>query len=340
MATIKDVAELAKVSTATVSRVINNHPSVTVETRDNVHKAMDKLCYLPSRSAIQLNGKKSGILAALVPNLSNPHFDELVMTLEEEARYYGMNLIIKTHQNDIRVEKSAIQNLISLGVEGLFWVPTSNEAAMADLLQRSSINTVVVTQRSKFFDSVLVDSRVGASLAAQHLIDLGYNNIGFIGQQVVDDEKFSVFNRCLEQNGLAIDAQNLLWVNKGSGESLMEQTEDVYNISRAIINNPQPNRAYWIYNDVFAVSLVRQLADAGVKVPEDIAVISFDDTYLSQLLNITSVTQPIREIGRLAYNMIRTPQTCEEINCIELRPRLVARETTLNIRKTQVNYLK
>ncbi|EGR3933381.1 TPA: LacI family DNA-binding transcriptional regulator [Vibrio cholerae] len=337
MATIKDVAKLANVSTATVSRVINNHPSVTVETRENVHKAMDELCYLPSKSAIQLNGKKSGILGALVPNLSNPHFHELVMTLEEEVRYYGMSLIVKTHQNDTRVEKASLQSMVSLGVEGLFWVPTSNESSMVDLLHRSAVKTVVITQRSKFFDSVLVDNRLGASLAAQHLIELGYHNIGFIGQENVDDEKFSVFNRCLEQNGLKVDPRNLLWVNKGAGETLMEQTEDVQKTVASIVENIQSNLAFWVYNDVFAVSLIRQLSEVGINVPDDLALISLDDTYLSQLLNITSVTQPIREIARLAFNLIREKKRTNEIKCIELRPRLIARETTLKLNKTMIS---
>ncbi len=145
--------------------------------------------------------------------------------------------------------------MISLGIEGLFWVPTSNEPAMVDLLQRSSARTVVITQRSKFFDSVLVDNRLGALLAAQHLIELGYNNIGFIGQTNVDDEKYSVFNHCLEQNGLKVDSKNLLWVNKGAGESLIKQTEDVQKTVKAIVENFQSNLAFWVYNDVFAVCL-------------------------------------------------------------------------------------
>lgn len=87
MASIKDVATRAGVSTATVSRVINNHPSVTVETRRAVHEAMDFLCYVPNRNAVQLSGKCSGLIGVVVPNLINPHFCELLATLEEEARY-------------------------------------------------------------------------------------------------------------------------------------------------------------------------------------------------------------------------------------------------------------
>ena len=98
MASIKDVAKRAGVSTATVSRVLNNHPSVVAETRKVVREAMDYLCYVPSKSSFQLSGKCSGLIGVVVPNLVNPHFCELLATVEEKARYIGKSVIVKTHQ--------------------------------------------------------------------------------------------------------------------------------------------------------------------------------------------------------------------------------------------------
>lgn len=332
MATIKDVAKRANVSTATVSRVINNHSSVTTSTRNLVHRAMDELCYLPSKSAIQLSGKKSGLLGALVPNLSNPHFNELVMTLEQEARYYGMNLIVKTHQNDQRVEKAALDSFISLGIEGLFWVPTENEAELAENLNRSGIKTIVVTQRSKFFDSVLVDYRAGASLAAEHFFELGFTNIGFIGQKGVDYEKYSVLNQHLKQRGIEIKEANTIWIEKGLGENILDHSKDVISVVEDKIFNQSEHIAFWVYNDVFAVRLIKEIQEIGKSVPEDVSVISFDDTYLAHLMDITSITQPVKEMARIAYSHIESTNESNAIECIELAPRIVARGSSLAIK--------
>lgn len=336
MATIRDVAKKANVSTATVSRVINNHPSVTLETRELVHQAMDELSYLPSRSTIKLSGKKSGLLGALVPNLSNPHFNELVSTLEQEARYYGMNLIVKTHQNEAEMQKAAIKSFISLGAEALFWVPTEGESELVELVRRGGLETVVVTQRSKFFDSILVDSRKGAALAAQHFFELGFSNIGFIGQKSVDNEKLSVFTQCLAQRGLNINHNSIIWIDKGTGENVTDYGQGAAQAAEEICNQPQEHTALWIYNDVFAVRLVKELIERGKKIPQDVSLISFDDTYLAHLMNITSITQPIREIARLAYCHIRDRERDESIECIELEPRIVTRQSTLQLKVTTI----
>ena len=124
MASIKDVAKKAGVSTATVSRVLNNHPSVVPETRQAVRDAMDYLCYVPSKSAFQLSGKRSGLVAVVLPNLVNPHFCELLATFEEEARYIGKTVIVKTHQNQPQQDKQIIHTLIGMGIDCLLWVPT------------------------------------------------------------------------------------------------------------------------------------------------------------------------------------------------------------------------
>lgn len=186
MASLKDVASKAGVSTATVSRVINNHPSVSWEVRRKVHEAMNALSYLPNKSSISLEGKRSGLLGCIVPNLTNPHFSELIMTLEREARFYGMDLIVKTHCNQPEQESSALHSFIALGIEGLFWVPTEHEHELLDEVQRSGIATVVVTQRSKFFNSFLVDYNDGMRQAAAHIINGGWTRAGFIGQNTVD----------------------------------------------------------------------------------------------------------------------------------------------------------
>uniref|UniRef100_UPI0010333022 LacI family DNA-binding transcriptional regulator n=1 Tax=Klebsiella pneumoniae TaxID=573 RepID=UPI0010333022 len=119
MASIKDVAKRAGVSTATVSRVLNNHPSVVPETRQAVRDAMDYLCYVPSKSSFQLSGKCSGLIGVVLPNLVNPHFCEMLATVEEEARYIGKSVIVKTHQNQPQQDKHIMLTLVWMGIDSL-----------------------------------------------------------------------------------------------------------------------------------------------------------------------------------------------------------------------------
>lgn len=222
MASLKDVAQKAGVSTATVSRVINNHTSVSWDVRRRVHAAMNDLSYLPNKSSISLEGKRSGLLGCIIPNLTNPHFSELIMTLEREARFYGMDLIVKTHLNQPEQESAALNSFIALGIEGLFWVPTENEITMADIVKRSGIATAIVTQRSKFFSSFLVDYGNGMLQAAAHIKQSGWHYAGFVGQQTVDMEKYSVFKSAFDElaGTCHLDPDAVFWLEKGLGETL------------------------------------------------------------------------------------------------------------------------
>lgn len=174
MASIKDVAKRAGVSTATVSRVLNNHPSVVPETRQAVRDAMDYLCYVPSKSSFQLSGKCSGLIGVVLPNLVNPHFCELLATVEEEARYIGKSVIVKTHQNQPQQDKHIIQTLVGMGIDSLLWVPTEAEAELSEWLSITRIPVAVVTQVSRFFNSVSINQDRGAESIAEHFIHTGH----------------------------------------------------------------------------------------------------------------------------------------------------------------------
>ncbi|STR56775.1 LacI family transcriptional regulator [Klebsiella oxytoca] len=180
MASIKDVAKRAGVSTATVSRVLNNHPSVVAETRKAVREAMDYLCYVPSKSSFQLSGKCSGLIGVVVPNLVNPHFCELLATVEEEARYIGKSVIVKTHQNQPQQDKHIIHTLVGMGIDSLLWVPTEAEAGLSEWLTITRIPVVVVTQVSRFFNSVSINQDRGAESIAEHFIHTGHVAFGFV----------------------------------------------------------------------------------------------------------------------------------------------------------------
>ncbi|MEQ0227439.1 LacI family DNA-binding transcriptional regulator [Klebsiella sp. 141198] len=334
MASIKDVAIKAGVSTATVSRVLNNHPSVAPETRKAVREAMDFLCYVPSKSAFQLSGKCSGLIAVVLPNLVNPHFCELLATFEEEARYIGKTVIVKTHQNQPQLDKQIIYTLISMGIDSLLWVPTEAESELAEWLIATNIPVAVVTLVSRFFNSVSIDQSKGAEVIAEHFIQTGHTTFGFVAQEGADNRKVFSWAKRITAQGLTIDKENQFWIAKGEGEKTSGHISILDDIIVRLAERINHCSSLWVYNDVAASYIIDGLKEKGISVPKDIAIASFDNTLLAQTKKITSVAQPISEIAHLAFQMINNETKQESIEMHEIVSRLIIRESSVSINIT------
>lgn len=334
MASIKDVAIKAGVSTATVSRVLNNHPSVAPETRKAVREAMDFLCYVPSKSAFQLSGKCSGLIAVVLPNLVNPHFCELLATFEEEARYIGKAVIVKTHQNQPQLDKQIIYTLISMGIDSLLWVPTEAESELAEWLIATNIPVAVVTLVSRFFNSVSIDQSKGAEVIAEHFIQTGHTTFGFVAQEGADNRKVFSWAKRITAQGLTIDKENQFWIAKGEGEKTSGHISILDDIIVRLAERINHCSSLWVYNDVAASYIIDGLKEKGISVPKDIAIASFDNTLLAQTKKITSVAQPISEIAHLAFQMINNETKQESIEMHEIVSRLIIRESSVSINIT------
>lgn len=331
MASIKDVAKRAGVSTATVSRVINNHPSVVPETRKAVHDAMDYLCYVPSKSAFQLSGKCSGLVGVVLPNLVNPHFCELLATFEEEARHIGKSVIVKTHQNQPQQDRQIIHTLIGMGIDSLLWVPTEAESELSGWLTITNIPIAVVTQVSRFFDSVSIDQSKGAENIAEHFMQTGHTSFGFIAQEGVDNRKVSSYSKKITSHGLIIAKDNQFWIPKGAGEKISAHISILDIIIEKLAVQYETCSCLLVYNDVAASYLIDGLKKKNITVPQNIAIASFDNTLLAQTKKITSIAQPINEIAHLAFQMVKNKSQKEGIKMHEIVYRLIIRESSINI---------
>ncbi len=336
MATIRDVAIRAGVSTATVSRVINNHPSATAKTRRVVHEAMDFLCYVPNRNAVQLSGKCSGLIGVVVPNLINPHFCDLLASLEEEARYVGKTILVKTHQNQPYQDRQLVRALAGMGIEALIWVPTEVESSLSEWLLATGINTAVVTQTSRFFNSVFNNQERGAETIAEHFIDIGRTRLGFIGQDGVDNRKMSAFCKKAQNHGYKVEKQHAYWIPKGDGENNRGHIHSLDKIVDSLISQMGKINGLFIYNDVAASYIIDNLRQRGVNIPGDISVASFDNTIIAQMMNITSIAQPINEMGKLAFELISSNEHKEHIDSIALTTRLIVRESSQGMTVTTI----
>lgn len=334
MASIKDVAKKAGVSTATVSRVLNNHPSVIPETRQAVRDAMDYLCYVPNKSAFQLSGKCSGLIGVVLPNLVNPHFCELLATFEEEARYIGKSIIVKTHQNQPQQDKNILRTLVGMGIDSLLWVPTEAESELAEWLSITSIPIAVVTQVSRFFDSVSIDQSKGAESIAEHFIQTGHTSFGFIAQEGVDNRKVSSYSKKIASYGLTLDKVNQFWIPKGESEKITEHISTLDAIINQLVTGENICTCLLVYNDVAASYIIDALREKNISIPQRISIASFDNTLLAQTKKITSIAQPINEIAHLAFQMVNNKSKRDNIEMYEIVSRLIIRESSVNINKT------
>lgn len=334
MVTMKQVAEKAKVSQATVSRVINGHPSVSLELRRQVMEWVDKLGYQPNKVAQSLAKNKSHLLGVIVPAVSNPYFSEIILSIDETASYYGYNILLCNTKGNIQKEKEVIKILQGHKVDGILLVPADVEASHLKTLKNEKLPIVIITRNIPGFDSVSVDHGKGVSIVVDHLINLGHTNILFAGNQ--RDEKFRVFEKRVLEKGLKFGSYNLNnlieineWLELNSHQAY-EQTK------KYLLENKLRATAIFACNDIAAFGVMQAIKEQGLKIGKDIALVGFDNTFLASIISprLTSVAQPTKEIGRIAIeialNRINKKLEGEPIN-ISLEPRLIVRESSLGI---------
>jgi len=334
MATIKDIAKKAGVSSATVSRVLNGHPCVRPEVRRTVMEWVEKLGYQPNFVARGLATKKSHLIGVIIREISNPFFAEVVQAIEEAATQNGYSIVLCNTNGNLQREKESVAILLSRQVEGLLLVPAFEEETYLRSLRNKRTNVVIITLPSKWFDWVAVDHREGGRIVAKHLIGLGHTEFAFVGKE--EDEKFKGFCEELEKAGLRIPQENLL-KTKGCGE--LTSHEAYHRLREYMTKYGKPRfSAIFAYNDLAAFGVMQALEEVGVKVGKDVALVGFDNTFLANLVrpSLTSVAQPTAEIGRIGMELLlkRIRGVCDDRPTgISLQPRLVVRESTLGISK-------
>lgn len=303
MANIQEVAKRAGVSSTTVSHVINNTRVVTPETRQRVETAMRELGFRPNALARSLRRGHSHTLGLILPDSSNPFFAEVGRSLEAAAFASGYSVILGNAEGDLDRERFYVDTLYKKQVDGLVFVGAGDDPeAVAELLKRG-IPVVVVDRpmTGLAVDTVLIDNRAGGSLATRHLIELGHRRIGCLrGPSNLTPSADRVTGYCdaLAGAGLPYDASLVV---RGDFKA-----ESACHATMALLAGDDPPTAVFACNDVMAFGALRGAAKAGRRVPDDLAVVGFDDIELASygMLPLTTVAQPKAELGRLAVQML------------------------------------
>lgn len=320
--TMKEIAKLANVSQATVSRVINGNKSVNEEAAKRVLKVIEEVGFIPNNAAQTLKRSHSNIIGVCVTETFNPYFVELIDTLELEARKRGYNILLHNSKHNPITEWESIQNFIARQVDGIILVP--NGEYNIQRLNKLAIPTVIITKNRESLDSIGLDHMQAGKIAGENFIYAGHKKFGFIG--TVPDEKYLGYKSVLYENGFELNS--LINVKQTSTNNFLIQ-QDI----EAYFNQADRLDFTCVFaaNDIMALEFLKAAQKKGIRIPEDISLIGFDDTYLAKIMGISSIHQPIEEMVKttieILLNRIENEVSSEKIN-IQLAPTLIERKSS------------
>jgi LacI family transcriptional regulator len=331
MATIKDVARLAGVSVASVSRVLNNGPKVSKKTIEKVSKVMKDLNYTPNANARALVTQKSTTLGVVIPDLVDPFFASLANGVEQVARKNNKQLLLSTGLVTAESERQAINLLIERQCD----VMVVHSKKLSDQVLIDLANNVAgLVLIDRYIEDIAhrcvwLDNLEGGKIAARHLLALNHQNFACISSKhQIDDPllRLQGFQNELQSAGVDIEPNLIEY-----GEPTLQGGEMA---AQKLLASGKNFTALFVYNDAMAIGAISTLEDNGFKVPSDISVLGFDDVLLSRYSRpkLSTLNYPIEEMAMQAANIgLELSDKQVEINKnknYKHIPRLVKREST------------
>lgn len=306
--TVKDVAKLAGVSPKTVSNVINNNAArYSNETRQKVMTALETLNYHPNRAARYMRNGKIGILALAIPDISNPYFAGVASNIVAAAKSYGYTVMIEHTEGQAEQERLVVSRLASQTVDGVILnLMTLREEEIA--AEGDRIPLVLLGERASgtYYDRVVIDNTAASRAAIEHLIENGRRHIGVIG--VPNDEHDVMprlrFTGYLEALGAANVPFDPALVAEIPPASFTYQ--DGANCMRQLLSRGVRIDAVFCFNDRVALGAMRVLRENGFRIPEDVAVIGFDDIEEGQFAapSLTTIAPNKKILGDVAVSFL------------------------------------
>ena len=332
MATIKDVALQAGVSVTTVSHVVNDTRHVSAKVRERVELAIRELGYVPNAMARSLKSNTTSTLGMLIPNSSNPYFAEIVRIVEDRCFGAGYTLVLCNTDDEPRRQSVYLQVLAERRIDGLIVVSTGadEDDSLATQLRGLRIPTVLVDREiaAPACDLVETAHMQGGLLAVRHLLSLGHKRIACIGGPLgvtSSEQRIEGWRMALAETGSAPNADALLW--RGGFTS-----QGGYEAMHAILRTEQKPSAVFVCNDLMAIGALRAAHESGVRVPDELSIVGFDDIELSAYTSppLTTVAQPKERIGALAVDMLleRMGGKRRDARKVVLQPELRVRAST------------
>ena len=324
--TISDVAREAGVSLMTVSRVVNGKEEISPATRQRVLNVIEQMGYRPSGIARGLATQRTGTLGLVVPDMANPFFSDVARGAEDRARAAGYNIFVCNTDESPQREISALDSLEEKRVDGVVLCSSRlhDDGLRAALDHHPA--AVLVNRRLEVYhvDAVLLADREGAQAATQHLIRSGHRAVGFLAGPLTSyssQQRSKGYRAALATAGITVNPD---WVRPCSYE-----VEDGREAARVLLSDHPELTALFCYNDLVAIGALQACADLGRRVPDDLAIVGFDDIPMADLVipPLTTCHVPRYDLGDQAMRLLlkRIDGFAEICSEIVLPPELVVR---------------
>jgi len=329
MATIKDVARIAGVSTTTVSHVINKTRFVAEATQEKVMQAVKELNYAPSAVARSLKCNTTRTIGMLVTQSTNPFFAEVVDGVESYCYRQGYTLILCNTGGIYEKQRDYIRMLAEKRVDGILVMCSDLTEELREMLDsHADIPKVIMDwgPESSQADKIIDNSEEGGYLATKYLIDHGHTDIACLSGHLDKSackERIAGYKRALKSAGLELNEERIL-------EGNFECDTAVLAADKIIAMDKRPT-AVFCFNDIMALGLISRLQENGLKVPDDISVIGYDNIDLSGYFSppLTTIHQPKRRVGKTAFEILlqRIKDKEHEKRVFEMHPEVVERKS-------------
>lgn len=303
---IKDVAREANVSIATVSRVLNNVDVVNEETKKKVLEAIEKLDYRPNIVARSLKTQKTKTIGIIIPDISNPMYPEIVRGAEDVSNIYEYNIMLCNTDLDPQKELEYLRVLGEKMVDGVIYISNSLEPTIMKTIKDTNMPLVLIETngRKTEYPSVVIDNKQAAIDAVNYLINKGNKKIAYIGtdREAVNASaiRYDGYKCALKENNISYN-EDIVYFCKYSLKA-----EDGYEAMNSILEKAKDIDALFCVNDELAMGAINALRNNEIRVPEDVDVIGFNDTYGAEFFypRLTTVAQPLYDMGSVATRML------------------------------------
>jgi len=324
---IQQVAKRAKVSTATVSRVLNGSPSVREETSEHVRRVIAELNYVPNTHARSLRVGRARMFGLIVSDINNPFFPELIDAFEALAAQQGIDVIFMHTNYDPKRLKSCIRRMVERSVDGIA-VMTSEVDEEALEMAPARVPLVLMNQPAYIgkYRNVPVEYSTGFREALDHLRFLGHTDIGFIsGPSTLSSAKRRHQEWAIAMKRLKLRVRRERIV---TGDMRVEGGERAMRELMSLATRPT---AVLTSNDLMAIGALQAASNAGLSIPEDISIIGFDDLPIASMVvpQLTTIQLPRREIAAYAFSsLLQATREGIVAECAIVHPRLIVRKST------------
>lgn len=306
--TLRDVAERAGVSINTASRALTNKSEISPETKRKVLLAAQELGYRPNRIARALRSQKTHTIGVIVGDIANPYFSALVRGVEKVSRIYEYSVILQETDEDVEREKKALETVLAAQVDGVLITPTQRDRTSVEMLLESGTPFILMSRYFRDLETnyVVMDDFRGGFIATECLIQRGYRCIATLSGPMHLSSGYERYAGYLEAHklyGVEVYQDSVI-----TGCLTMD---DGYRAALRLLKRRDRPEAIFAFSDFVALGVYRAAYELGLRIPQDLAVVGFDNTSLGLCLNppLTSVGKNPEELGkRAAFALIRVLQ--------------------------------